>query len=245
MFVSLGEKLLQHPPPQEQRLGVLNETWKVVRQEQDLPTYTRAAVSYIRLLLRHYSDREVLILLKDLAKHLRHQHDQVHRVLDLLGEVVDAVVDSRKGAFSPIVSSEYFLSVLDAFTVRRGGAGLLARGQLIRAAPPQSERKTTRCKQLLSWFSEQPGCTGDAALIHTMFEIARNLHDSIDSLSFDDERRQISRLLCNFVDKVQTMPLRLLPPPLPPGPFARPQQTVPSLSPGAYRSTLGGTWRSS
>lgn len=162
VFVSLGDKLLQHPPPQEQRLGVLNETWKVVRQEQDLPTYTRAAVSYIRLLLRHYSDREVLILLKDLAKHLRHQHDQVHTVIELLGEVIDAVVDSRRGAFSPIVSSEYFLSVLDAFTVRAAAAGpLWDEAYRTRSSPPLLPHRATARRPGAS--SSSPGSPSSRA----------------------------------------------------------------------------------
>lgn len=32
--------------------------------------------------------------------------------------------------------------------------------------------------------------------------MARTLHDSLDSLSVEDERRQISSLICRFVDRV-------------------------------------------
>ena len=38
--------------------------------------------------------------------------------------------------------------------------------------------------------------------IHTVFDIARSLHDSLDSLSPEDERRQISELLCLFVGQI-------------------------------------------
>ncbi len=41
----------------------------------------------------------------------------------------------------------------------------------------------------------------DPVLLHTLFDIARSLHDSLDSLSFADDRRQISGLVLGFVRK--------------------------------------------
>ena len=36
-----------------------------------------------------------------------------------------------------------------------------------------------------------------------LFDVARTLHDSLDSLSVEDERRQIAKLICRFIDKVR------------------------------------------
>lgn len=44
--------------------------------------------------------------------------------------------------------------------------------------------------------------TNDAVLIHTMFDIGRTLHNSLDSLSDDGEKRHISQLLCSFIQKI-------------------------------------------
>ena len=44
--------------------------------------------------------------------------------------------------------------------------------------------------------------TNDAVLIHTMFDIGRTLHNSLDSLSDDNEKRHISQLLCSFIQKI-------------------------------------------
>lgn len=46
------------------------------------------------------------------------------------------------------------------------------------------------------------GKTSDGILIHTMFEIGRTLHDSVDLLSPEGERRQISHQLCRFIDRI-------------------------------------------
>lgn len=35
-----------------------------------------------------------------------------------------------------------------------------------------------------------------------MFAVAKNVHDSINALSFADERRHISQLLCSFLHKM-------------------------------------------
>jgi hypothetical protein len=44
--------------------------------------------------------------------------------------------------------------------------------------------------------------TSDAVLIHTMFDIGRTLHDSVDSLSDEGEKRHIGTLICAFIDKI-------------------------------------------
>jgi len=45
--------------------------------------------------------------------------------------------------------------------------------------------------------------TSDPVIIHTLFDVARSLHDSIDSMTFEDEKRQISRGVVAFIRKVK------------------------------------------
>jgi hypothetical protein len=40
-------------------------------------------------------------------------------------------------------------------------------------------------------------------MLHALFDVARSLHDSVDSLSFSDERKQISSLIVDFIRKVR------------------------------------------
>ena len=65
-----ARKFIDCPPPQDQRLPLLNEVWKVVTKEEDLSVYSECAATFVELLLKHYSDREVQIILKDLVRHL-------------------------------------------------------------------------------------------------------------------------------------------------------------------------------
>lgn len=46
------------------------------------------------------------------------------------------------------------------------------------------------------------GTTNDAVLINTMFDIGRTLHDSVDLLSSDGDRKHIAGLLCSFIEKI-------------------------------------------
>lgn len=92
------------------------------------------------------------------------------------------------------------------------------------------------CKKLLETFGRGPGPTADPVVIHSVFDLARHLHDAVDSLSIEDERRQASRLICRFIEKV--LPLR--------------RSAVRELCADgdaahwhACRWTLGGTWSSS
>ena len=47
--------------------------------------------------------------------------------------------------------------------------------------------KVHTSKAILTKFEEFKGTTSDPVIIHTLFDVAKNLHDSLDSMSFRDE----------------------------------------------------------
>jgi hypothetical protein len=63
-------------------------------------------------------------------------------------------------------------------------------------------RRVELCKEILGVFGKHAETTNDAILIHTLFDIARTLHDSVDSLSPEGEQRHVSSLICGFISKV-------------------------------------------
>ena len=69
---ALGAKFVANPPPEAQRLGVLNEVWRQVSRcgVALLPQYVVCASTWLDVLLRHYSGQEVVVLLADLAAHM-------------------------------------------------------------------------------------------------------------------------------------------------------------------------------
>ena len=62
-------------------------------------------------------------------------------------------------------------------------------------------RRVEMCKDLLEGFGKKNETTSDPVLIHALLDLSRNLHDSIDSLSPEGERRHISLLICGFISR--------------------------------------------
>ena len=66
----------------------------------------------------------------------------------------------------------------------------------------EKETKVAASKNILSSVASSTATASDPVMLHALFDVARNLHDSVDSLSFSDERRQISQLIVDFIRKV-------------------------------------------
>ncbi len=180
---SVGMRLLSCPPPDEQRLTVLNEVWKVVTRCDDLPTYIACASAWLDVLLRHYSEREVLILLRDVVRHVE-VAEMAHLELSMrnLEQLVTVLVQRSTSFGGVLLTSEYMLKLLDVL---------------------KPSRKVEISKDLLDAFARTHKPTNDPILIHTVFDIARTVHDAIDSLSPEGEQRHISSLICGFINKVE------------------------------------------
>jgi hypothetical protein len=71
LYLALGRALIQHTPPQAQRLPILNDVWKVVTKIEDPAAYIEIAAVFVQYLLLNFSEREVNIFLKDVIKHLK------------------------------------------------------------------------------------------------------------------------------------------------------------------------------
>ena len=180
-FKAIGRAFIVEPPPMEHRLLFLNETWRVVTTLTEAQRYTSVCAVFVDLLARHYSERELLVVLKDLARHISASNASDPIVMSNLEKVVSVVTQNHSQEFGEVLTSQHFMAVLDLF---------------------QGEKKSKLCKQLLQRFVQLPGTTDDTVVIQTMFDLTRTLHDSIDSLSFDDERKQVDVLMCKFIKKI-------------------------------------------
>lgn len=186
---ALAGRLCQNPPPSEQRLSVLNDAWKIVKTEKTFTVYTKCSRMYMELLAKFYSEREVRILLKDLVKHTHAANNAeegieaaAHKNLEGVIEVMMEYADKR--GFGHLLTSQHFMEIVDTF---KGG------------------RKIMLCKMLLEKFaSSQNDSTkrSDPVVIHTVFDLARYLHDSLDYLSAQSEREKIATLIANFVENI-------------------------------------------
>jgi hypothetical protein len=82
--------------------------------------------------------------------------------------------------WTDIMTSEHLPKILDVF-----------RGQ----------KKASLCKELLELFKHHPA-TSDAILISSLFDIGRIIHDSVDSLTPEGDRKHTALLLCSFIQKI-------------------------------------------
>ena len=205
-YASLAKQLVHHPPPQEQKIPLLNEVWKVVSKTEDIATYIRCCSCWFDVVQQHYTEREGLILMSDCSNKLSTCRNNGDEIPLNVASYLESLVNSMMLGFSSntsntsntnntsnntnntnnecnidaIFTSEHFLKILDSF---------------------KGPRKVVVCKDILQTFKKHPP-TGDAILINCLFDIGRTLHDSIDVLSPDGEQKHVSSLLCSFIDKI-------------------------------------------
>jgi hypothetical protein len=118
VFQALAEKFLDCPPPEDQRLPLLNEVWKVVSKEENLVDYCQCTASFLDLLLKYYSQREVMIILKDLVRHLNTGDTTISTnedVLKPLERIVRSVVDNAKEDLGTLLTSDHFIAIMAVF----------------------------------------------------------------------------------------------------------------------------------
>ena len=70
-----GKQLSTHPPPEEQRLPLLNEVWKVVSKSTDILGYVRCSYAWLDLVQKYYSEREMYVLLGNLSVRLEETYN--------------------------------------------------------------------------------------------------------------------------------------------------------------------------
>eukprot|EP00656_Telonema_subtile_P019666 TRINITY_DN2088_c0_g1_i4.p1 TRINITY_DN2088_c0_g1~~TRINITY_DN2088_c0_g1_i4.p1 ORF type:complete len:956 (+),score=238.49 TRINITY_DN2088_c0_g1_i4:68-2935(+) len=179
VFRALGAALAAHPPPQDKALPILNEVWKVVTKIEDPTMYMEVAEVFIEFILKCFSQREADIFLQDVIGHVTFERafEKLQAPLRRIAELVLVTYTD----FTQIVAMSNFMPLLDLFV----GS---ARNEI--------------AKSVLAAFVTMPGSTSDPVVISTITSLAAVLHNSIDSLSFEDEQRRIAELINKFISKV-------------------------------------------
>ena len=187
LYVSLGRVLCAHPPPRDELLQVLNDVWAELGQCQSAKDYVTVACQYLQLLLSQFGVPEVHKLLKDLLKRVGGADKAYASLLPQLQSVVGTVLHAGIAHGAERLSAIFVLEPFQRLLALFDGVAAVE-----------------NYKSILIAFSALPvGDTfADPTLIHNLTHVARQLHDSIDHLSFDDERRQLARLISAFVRRV-------------------------------------------
>jgi hypothetical protein len=181
LYTALGRQFIISPPPEDQRLQLLNDVWKVVSKSEDIGGYIQCSAAWLEVIHRHYSERETMILLTDLTLKLSNLMNELcEDDLRYLETLLKGLITQAASADSTLLTTDHLLKILDCFT---------------------GSRRVEMCKDVMDSFKNHKS-TSDAVLIHTMCDIGRTLHNSLDSLSEEGEKKQISQLLCLFINKI-------------------------------------------
>ncbi|KAL3877496.1 hypothetical protein ACJMK2_035196 [Sinanodonta woodiana] len=181
LFRTLGLCLVIAHPPEDQKLAVLNEAWKPVMKLKNPTDYIICAEIWMEYVVKNFGKREINTILNDIIKHMtpdRAFEDFYPQLQSIVSKILSHVHD-----FSMLFSLDKFMPFIDMFQ--------------------KETAKVEVCKNIVEAFSKyQLETTTDPVIINAMMFICKTMHDSVNALTLDDERRMISNLISGFVQKI-------------------------------------------
>ncbi|XP_041474018.1 VPS35 endosomal protein-sorting factor-like isoform X1 [Lytechinus variegatus] len=181
LYRSLGTNLTMTDPPEQQRLSVLNEVWKAVMKLKSPSDYISCAEVWIEYPCRHFTKKEVNTILGDIIKHMTPDRAFEQHYPQL--QSVMSKVLSHMHNFSILFVMDKFLPFVDMFQ--------------------KDSVKVEICKTIMEAFCKyQEEQTRDPVIVNAVMFICKTMHDSINALTLDDERRDIGALISGFIRKI-------------------------------------------
>ncbi|ELT89239.1 hypothetical protein CAPTEDRAFT_99699, partial [Capitella teleta] len=181
LYRSLGSCVALSEPPNEHRLPLLNDVWKVVTKLKNPNEYIMCAETWSEFIAKNFGKREVNTILGDIIKHMtpdRAYEDHYPQLISILNKVMAHCKD-----FSQLFALEKFLPFIDMFQ--------------------KESIKVDACKMIAECYvRSQNELTNDPIIINSLFFICKTMHDSVNSLTLEDEIRAISLLICGFIRSI-------------------------------------------
>ncbi|XP_007498241.2 VPS35 endosomal protein-sorting factor-like isoform X1 [Monodelphis domestica] len=181
LFRSLGLNLALADPPESDRLQILNEAWKVITKLKNPQDYINCAEVWVEYTCRHFTKREVNTVLADVIKHMtpdRAFEDAYPQLHSIIKTIITYFHD-----FSVLFSVEKFLPFLDMF---------------------QKENvRVEVCKCIMEAFiKHQQEPTKDPVILNALLHVCKTMHDSVNALTLEDEKRMLAVLINGFIKMV-------------------------------------------
>uniref|UniRef100_A0A672RXI0 VPS35 endosomal protein-sorting factor-like n=1 Tax=Sinocyclocheilus grahami TaxID=75366 RepID=A0A672RXI0_SINGR len=178
LFASLGRSLSVADPPESERLSILNEAWKVITKVRSPRDYINCAEIWVEFTCRHFTKREVNTVLADIIKHItpdRAFEDAYPQLQSVIKKILTYFHD-----FSVLFSMEKFLPFLDMFQ--------------------KDSVRVEVCKSIMEVFiKHQQEPTRDPVILNALLHVCKTMHDSVNALTLDDEKRALSLLINGFI----------------------------------------------
>ncbi|XP_076073296.1 VPS35 endosomal protein-sorting factor-like [Mytilus galloprovincialis] len=178
---TLGLCLVMASPPEEQRLPVLNEVWKSIMKLKNPSDYIDCAEVWTEYVVKHFGKREINTILADIIKHMtpdRVFEDYYPQLQSVVTKIMCHITN-----FSMLFSLDKFLPFIDMFQ--------------------KESVRVDVCKTIMESFNKtQLEPTNDPVIVNALMFICKTMHDSVNALTLDDERKMISNLISGFVRKI-------------------------------------------
>ncbi|XP_045704809.1 VPS35 endosomal protein-sorting factor-like isoform X2 [Phyllostomus hastatus] len=181
LFRSLGLNLALADPPEGDRLQILNEAWKVITKLKNPQDYINCAEVWIEYTCKHFTKREVNTVLADVIKHMtpdRAFEDSYPQLRSIIKKVITHFHD-----FSVLFTVEKFLPFLDMFQ--------------------KESVRVEVCKCIMEVFiKHQKEPTKDPVILNALLHVCKTMHDSVNALTLEDEKRMLAYLINGFIKMV-------------------------------------------
>ncbi|XP_066185721.1 VPS35 endosomal protein-sorting factor-like isoform X3 [Sylvia atricapilla] len=178
LFRSLGLNLALADPPENDRHQILNEAWKVITKLKNPQDYINCAEVWVEYTCRHFTKREVNTVLADAIKHMtpdRAFEDAYPQLQSIIQKVITYIYD-----FALLFSVEKFLPFLDMFQ--------------------KESVRVEVCKCIMeSFIKHQQESTKDPVILNALLHICKTMHDSVNALTLEDEKRILASLINGFI----------------------------------------------
>ncbi|KAG8558157.1 hypothetical protein GDO81_016885 [Engystomops pustulosus] len=178
LFRSLGLNLALADPPENDRLQILNEAWKVITKLKVPEDYINCAEVWVEYTCRHFTKREVNTILADVIKHMTPDR-AFEEAYPQLQSVITKVI-AHFHDFSVLFSVEKFLPFMDMFQ--------------------KESVRVEVCKCIMEAFiKHQQEVTKDPVILNALLHVCKTMHDSVNALSLEDEKRTLAHLINGFI----------------------------------------------
>ncbi|KAJ8283461.1 hypothetical protein COCON_G00023110 [Conger conger] len=176
LFGSLGRSLACADPPESERLPILNEAWRVITKVRSPQDYISCAEIWVEFTCRHFTKREVNTVLSDIIKHMtpdRAFEDAYPQLQSVIRKVLTYFHD-----FSMLFSMERFLPFLDMFQ--------------------KDSVRVEVCRSIMEVFIKY----ARPFILNALLHVCKTMHDSVNALTLDDEKRSLALLINGFIRMV-------------------------------------------
>ncbi|XP_029053584.1 VPS35 endosomal protein-sorting factor-like [Osmia bicornis bicornis] len=180
LYRSLGESLIQESPPKEDCQQILNMIWKYINDLTNPHKFMHCIEIWIQFTSIHFSVNELNAFFGKIIDRLNSNKSFENYYLQLQN-IVEKVV-SHTQDFESLLAMDNFLPLIDLFH--------------------KESIKVEVCKTVIEGLSVQTGPITDPIIINALMFLARIMHDSVSTLTVEDEKRQIGQLICSLVQRV-------------------------------------------